>query len=352
MIERVEAETTRDAAERGDAPETAAAPGRGSPGAELEIEVSVVVPVTERPGPLKVLYEEYAEVLRSSGCRFEFLFVLEPWAREFGRELRELERAGEPVRLLYAPRSVGEATLVRMGAERSGGRVVVTLPAYRRIQAAALPSLLDAVEAGYDLALARRWPRTDSWVNRLQNRAFHALLGGISGAGIHDVACGVRAMRREVLDRVPMYGDFSRFLPILAIREGFRVTEVECPQHPEDRKTRIYSPGVYVRRLIDLLGLFFLTRFTYKPLRFFGLVGSSLSVAGAGILGVVLVQRLGGQGLANRPLLLLGVLLLTLGVQAFALGLIGEIIVHLHASSGRRYRVRSSTREPEDGDAR
>ena len=113
---------------------------------------------------------------------------------------------------------------------------------------------------------------------------------------------------------------------------------------------RLYSPGIYLRRLLDVLGLFFLLRFTEKPLRFFGLLGSALSVAGGAILLVVLVQRLGGQSLADRPLLLLGVLLAVLGVQAIALGLIGEIIVHLHATRRPSYRV--SRRSTENTDSR
>jgi hypothetical protein len=105
----------------------------------------------------------------------------------------------------------------------------------------------------------------------------------------------------------------------------------------------VYAPGVYLRRAIDVLGLFFLLRFTEKPLRFFGLIGSGLAGAGGVLLAYLLVVRLNQQGIGSRPLLLVGVLLVTLGVQAIALGLIGEIVVHLNSTNGsRRYRVRGS----------
>jgi hypothetical protein len=159
------------------------------------------------------------------------------------------------------------------------------------------------------------------------------------GQKIHDVASGVRAMRPEVLERVPLYGDFARFLPLFAVRDGFSVVEVPVPQHERDVRARLYRPGTYLRRLVDLLGLFFLLRFTEKPLRFFGMLGSLLSLAGGLILAVLSLQRLAGQGIADRPLLLLGVLLVVLGVQAIALGLIGEIIVHLGAAQRPTYRV-------------
>jgi hypothetical protein len=146
-------------------------------------------------------------------------------------------------------------------------------------------------------------------------------------------------MRREVLLELPLYGDIWRFIPVLAKREGYAVNEVDVAQHENDTSTRVYRPSVYLSRLIDLLGLYFLLRFTEKPLRFFGLLGSTLATLGGGVLAVLLYQRMHGQGIADRPLLLLGVLLLVTGIQAVALGLVGEIIVHLHASGRRSYRL-------------
>lgn len=314
------------------------------------ISVSVVVPVTERAEPLDALYEEYAAGLRGGGETFEFIFVVEPAFAEETGALRGLVARGEPIRLLSVGQALGEASLLRAGAAHSRGPIILTLPSYRRVQASALPSLVKAVKEGADVAAARRWPRRDSRVNRLQTRLFHGLLPGpIFGEGqrIHDVACGVRAMRREVLERIPLYGDFARFLPLFALRDGYSVVEVPAPQHEEDVRTRVYRPGIYLRRLVDVLGLLFLLRFTEKPLRFFGLLGSVLSLTGGLILAVLLVQRLAGQGIADRPLLLLGVLLLVLGVQAIALGLIGEIIVHLGAAQRPTYRVREDAEAEE-----
>ena len=121
------------------------------------------------------------------------------------------------------------------------------------------------------------------------------------------------------------------------------------PQHPSNARTRLYGPGVYARRLLDIAAFFFLAKFTEKPLRFFGLVGSGFFVAGAITSLVLLVNRLEGQGIANRPLLLLAVLLLALGVQLMGLGLVGEIIVHLRAPHRRAYRVRERIGGPGPG---
>src|SRR3954452_13522468 len=154
------------------------------------------------------------------------------------------------------------------------------------------------------------------------------------------MACGVRAMRRPVAEALPLYGDLHRFIPALALREGYRVEEIPVAQHPSDARIRLYRPGVYLRRLLDIAAFFFLAKFTEKPLRFFGLVGSAFLGTGAILSVILLVQRVEGQGIANRPALLLAVLLLALGVQLMGLGLVGEIIVHLRAPHRRAYRIR------------
>ena len=312
-------------------------------------DVSVIVPVDERPEPLWGLYAEYSEPLQELDRSVEFVFVCQPWCGRLIEPLADLVRSGEPIRVVKAAHPLGEADLLKLGARRAGGEIVVTLPAYRRVHAACLPGLVEQVDSGADIVVARRWPRRDSWINRVQNRLFHGLLRTLTRADVHDVACGVYAMRRELLSDIALYGDFSRFLPLLAWREGYRVEEQAVPQHERDARPRIYSVGVYIRRLLDILGIYFLMRFTDKPLRFFGLIGGGTTLAGAGVLSVLFVQRMGGQGIADRPMLLLGVLLLVLGIQAIALGLIGEIIVHHHAPSLRTYRISSARPEHERG---
>ncbi len=302
-------------------------------------EVSVIVPVHERAEPLDRIYSEFAEGLAAAGVSAEFIFVLEPWRRELVDALTPLIKRGAPIKVLIPSQTVGESALLHIAVSRVRAPIVITLPAYRRVVPEALLELKRHVDAGADMATARREGASTSLLNRAQNRVFHFLLGKTVGGGFRDIASGVRVMRREVLEDVPLYGDFFRFLPVLAYREGFRVEEVAVPRHEHDRRPRIYSPGVYLRRLIDVLGLMFLVRFTQKPLRFFGLVGSVFSLVGVAILAMLFVQRMRGTGIADRPALLLGVLLLVMGVQSLAMGLIGEIVVHFSASRRRLYRL-------------
>jgi len=308
-------------------------------GAEPSLFASIVVLVSEGKRDLAEIYREFAPPLLASGRSFEFLFVLEPWHEAAARALNELAAGGAPVRVLIAGQALGEASLLRAAAPHCHGEIVVTLPSYPRVEPSSLPLLLDRAASGVDVVAAVRSPRRDPWINRLQSRVFHWLLRPTSGGRFHDLGCGVHAIHRPVLEQLPLYGDFLRFLPILTAREGYRTDELSVPQHHLDQGTRVYWPGTYLRRLVDILGLYFLVRFTEKPLRFFGLLGSAGLLTGGAVLLVLLVQRLQGKGIADRPLLLLGVLLVVLGVQAIALGLVGEIIVHLGSTHRRAYRL-------------
>jgi glycosyltransferase involved in cell wall biosynthesis len=304
--------------------------------------ISVVVPIVERADELVAMYRSFAQALDTRGQPYEFIFVFD------GRftpppELVALTRDNSKVRIHRFAREFGETAALRLGIEKSRGDLILTLPAYFQVRSEGIGQLLDAVDGGADMAVANRSPRMDSWLNRVQSRAFHSIIRGVSRQQFHDMACGVRAMRRPVAEALPLYGDLHRFIPALALREGYRVQEVDLAQHPSDARTRVYRPGVYLRRLLDIAAFFFLAKFTEKPLRFFGLVGSAFFGAGALISVILLIQRVEGQGIANRPVLLLAVLLVALGVQLIGLGLVGEIIVHLRAPHRRAYRVRERT---------
>lgn len=304
-------------------------------------DLSVLVPVTERPEPLEEIYRALRQSLEGADHHPEFIFLVEPGFRDTTRDVERLSREGHPIRILQAGHHLGESALLKLGAERALASRLLTHPPYWRVLPRTLPLVVSALDdPEVDLVMARRWPRKDSGLNRVQNRVYHALLRPRRGEAIHDVACGVRGIRREILLDLPLYGDFHRFLPLIAQREGYRVVEVDAEQHPQDESARVYAPGVYVSRLIDIVGIQFLLRFTEKPLRFFGLVGGLTALVGGFILALLAVQRLGGEAVADRPLLLLGVLLLVLGVQAIALGLVGEIVVHLSAASRKPYRLK------------
>ncbi len=302
------------------------------------VQLSVVVPVGKRVDDIESLHYDYRRGLDRCGITYEMIYVLDG-DRDEGRKLAELRTRGEPIEIIRLGRSFGEATALMVGFANAHGAKLMTLPAYFQVDSNEFPKLL-AAAADADLVVAHRWPRRGSRFETLRRSAFHGLLRAITRQSFHDLGCGVRIMRRRVAKEITIYGDQHRLLPVLAAQQGFAVREVEVAQSPQDDFRGRYRLREYVHRLLDLFTVFFLTRFTKKPLRFFGMIGSATFAAGALFVAILIVQRmLFGMPLADRPALLLSCLLLVLGVQLFALGLLGELIIFTHAKDLKEYKV-------------
>jgi len=302
-------------------------------------EIAVIVPVSERYDAVTELYYGYKEALDRIGRPYEFTYVLDGQFPTVLDALTSLQQEGEPLRVIQLTKWFGEATALTAGFEKSRGDIILTLPAYYQVEPSEIPKLL-AELVNHDMVVTRRHPRMDSRLNRLQTALFNWILRAVTGTTFRDLGCGVRAFKRELAADIPVYGDQHRFLPLLAIRQGYRIREIDVAQSPRDRFHRVYRLGVYPRRLLDMLTVFFLVRFTKKPLRFFGLIGAATFALGLLITLYLVFERLIlGTSLAERPALLLSSLMIVLGVQIFALGLIGELIIFTHAKDIKEYTI-------------
>jgi glycosyltransferase involved in cell wall biosynthesis len=304
-------------------------------------EVSVVVPVVERHGDLEQLHREFAAELERLGRTAEFIYVVDDQLRDVVPALQAIqERSGREVSIVLLGGPFGEAAALTTGFGKARGERIVTLASYFQVEPAGLGPALEALDGGADLVVGRRHPRIDAPFNRLQSRLFNGIVQHLTGTGFHDVSCGFRAMKKRVARELNVYGGLHRFIPLLALQRGFTVREVAVPQRREDCPTRYYGTPTYLGRLLDILNIFFLTKFTRTPLRFFGLLGAGLFTAGVLIdLVAVLEKVFLSTGISDRAVLLLGVLLMVLGVQTLSLGLIGEIIIFTHARNVRDYKV-------------
>lgn len=302
-------------------------------------KVSIIVPVGSRQGDIEALYAEYRAGAEQLRMPYDFIFVLDGPRPAAAAVLRRIVERGDTITVVSLTRAFGEATALQAGFEHARGDIIVTLPAYHQIQGSELPKLVAALES-CDLAIGRRWPRAGGWFERLRRGAFHGLLALVTKVQFHDLGCGARAMRRIVLSEITLYGDQHRFLGVLADRQGFRVNEIDVLQSPQDRFSGFYGPREYARGFLDIFSIFFLARFTKRPLRFFGMIGVGMLSIGSLLVLILVAQKLFfGQGLADRPALLLSSLLVVLGMQIFALGLLGELIIFTHARDIKDYQV-------------
>jgi glycosyltransferase involved in cell wall biosynthesis len=304
-----------------------------------EVQLSAIIPVLQRTSDFVALFQGYDRALHSLGRTYEIIFVVDGGNRSASEAIARATGDSDNVKIVLLAKHFGEATALSAGFDVAKGDLLLTLPAYHQVEPDSLTSLVDALP-GYDMVIARRWPRAGGMFERIRRRTFHTLLKLLSGEQYQDLGCGVRLFKRQLVEEIHLYGDQHRFFPVLAGRQGFKVREVDVRQSPLDVNKGRYRLREYLHRLLDIVTIFFLVRFTKKPLRFFGMIGSIVSAFGAIVVFTLVVQRLFfGVALADRPALLLGSLLLVLGVQVFALGLIGELIIFTHAGSLKEYAV-------------
>ncbi len=304
-----------------------------------DLQLSVIIPVGDRHADAAALFADYEAELIRTGLSYEVIFVLDGPQADFAAGLQTIVGRADNIRVVTLTRSFGEATALMAGFEHAAGALILTLPAYHQIEGSGIGPLLAGLDS-VDVVVARRWPRAGGLFEVIRRNAFHGLIAWITGLRFRDLGCGARALRRRVLEEISLYGDQHRFLALLADRQGFRVREIDVAQSPRDRFTGRYRPREYAHRVLDIFTVFFLVRFTKKPLRFFGMLGVITFAIGAVLLVYLVVDRLVfGQGLAGRPALLLSSLLVVLGLQLFALGLLGELIIFTHAKNIKDYQV-------------
>jgi glycosyltransferase involved in cell wall biosynthesis len=301
--------------------------------------VSVIVPVGFDGSQLAAVHRETAERIAKLAPEWEFLYLVStPPHGPLDAALALHDADPTHVRVLRFSHAAGEGAALATAFERARGDLIYIVPPERKADPTAIDQLYQAIAAGADFAIGSRAAWRDGG-GRALSRLFNRLVSRAAGIRVEDIASPLKALRRELLDEIPVYGDFHRYLPILADRAGFSVREVAVRPHAEPSPPIVHRPETYLWRALDLLSIFFLTRFTRRPLRLFGGLGALFGASGAAILLVVGLQRLLGTPLADRPIFVLGTLLAGLGVQSFAIGLLGELILYFQARSIRDYRV-------------
>ena len=314
----------------------------------VKMKLSVIVPVGARHADILELYNEYNAGVKALRLPYEFIFVVDGPQADVVMALEQLIDRGESNLILVClNRSFGESTAIMAGFERASGDLIVTLPAYHQIEAGEIAKLIAPLDTA-DVVVGWRFPRASRGLEKLRRSTFHGLVTRITGMKLHDLGCGARAMKRHVLEELSLYGDQHRLLAVLADRQGFKVVEAELRQSSRDRFEGIYRPREYAHLALDVFTVFFLVRFTKKPLRFFGMIGATMFGIGALLVTYLVADRLiFNESLADRPALLLSALVVVLGLQVFALGLLAELIIFTHARHIKDYRTAEIIQYPQ-----
>lgn len=306
---------------------------------QAQVELSIVIPLMNERESLETLYAELVEAigeLEERG-RCEIIFVDDGSTDGSNLILRELVERDSRVTVIEFRRNFGKSAALAAGFSLTRGDYVVTLDADLQDVPAEIGKLLVPLrEDRADLVSGWKMPRQDPWSKRWPSWLYNTIVRLTTGVALHDVNCGFKAYRREVLAELQLYGEMHRYIPVLAHFRGFRIAEAQVRHRPRQHGRSKYGLERYLRGFFDLLTVLFLNHYTRRPLHLFGWIGLLFFGVGFAIDLYLTILKLGfGQPLSNRPLLTLGVLLMVIGCLFFVFGLLGEMIAfQARTSSG------------------
>lgn len=288
--------------------------------------LSVVIPVYNEEANIEPLYRRLKPVLESLG-EHEILFIDDGSTDHTFQKIKELHQQDGQVRCMRMRRNFGQTPALLAGFQAARGEVVVTMDGDLQNDPADIPCLVEQLN-GRDVVSGWRHQRRDTVGKRLASRLSNWLARRLTGLELHDFGCTLKAYRKECLEGLELYGEMHRYIPAVLAWQGFRVGEVPVKHHQRRQGRTKYGLGRLFRGFFDLVNFKFWAGYSTRPLHFFGGVGLALLGAGFVInLYLVLLKLLYGEELSDRPLLLLGVLLMVMGLQVFIFGFLAEIMI-------------------------
>jgi glycosyltransferase involved in cell wall biosynthesis len=292
------------------------------------LDLTLILPVYNERDSLPVLYEKLRAVLDSLGKTWEIVFI-DDGSTDGSTEVLCGFQAQDPgVVVAIQRRNFGKSAALAAGFELACGEMIITLDADLQDDPQEIPRLLAKLDEGYDLVIGWKQRRQDPWTKRIPSKIANGATTLVTGLRIHDMNSGLKAYRAACAKHLTLYGDMHRYIPALAHHNGYRVTEIPVTHHKRQFGKTKYGPGRMLRGGSDFLTVLFLTNFRYRPLHLFGITGMVLLVMGFFVNAYLAIEWFQGmRPLSQRPLLLLGILLMLMGIQLLTMGLIGELLV-------------------------
>lgn len=308
------------------------------------MDLSLVIPVYNEEESLRELVEEIHRVLSPTSTSYEIILIDDGSVDRSFELLREMAQTDSSLVIASFRRNFGQTAAMQAGLDAARGDVVVTMDADMQNDPADIPLMLDKLNEGYDMVAGWRTNRKDRFIDRrLPSVIANWLISATTNVKLHDYGCTIKAMRKEVAKELRLYGEMHRFVPVMASLVGCRIAEMKVNHRTRRFGRSKYGIGRTVRVILDLLTVLFLRSYMVRPMQVFGLAGLLSGGMGVAICVWLAVQKLVHHvQLSNRPLLMLGVMLVMVGVQLMSLGLIADVLSRTyHEAQGRRtYHVR------------
>ncbi len=303
--------------------------------------ISFVIPAYNEEESLRELYERIIVNMEPTGHSCEIIFVDDGSTDKSLEVLTALHEEDSRVKVIQFRRNFGKAAALMAGFAQAEGEIIFTMDADLQDDPVEIPRFLEKLGDGYDLVTGWKYPRLDPITKTAPSKLANFAIRLGSGMDLHDFNCGYKAMRAEVARELKLYGELHRYIPVLANWRGFNVTEIKVKHHPRQFGKSKYGVRRLSRGLFDFITVVYLTRFTRRPLHFFGWMGLISLAFGLVIDGYLSVIWLMGEPIGHRPLLTLGTLLIIIGAQFFTLGLLAEMVSYSILSREDEYTIRN-----------
>ena len=301
--------------------------------------LSLIISVYNLSDSVRAVYQDLSAAMEEISGQQEIVFVDDASTDDTYEQLVQLAKTNANLRVVKMRTSFGEAAALDAGLKHSSGDRILYISGRVRVNMAQIPALIHALDQGNDLVIGRRFPRRDALLNRWISGLFNRIVSRICKVRLRDMNSGVFAANRSVFDKIAVYGDLNNFIAVIASQQGYRLAEVNIEQLPGTFRMSRY-PKEYVQRSLDIITVFFLTRYSKKPIHFMGFMGALFFIIGLGIELYLFVYRILQLGpIAGRPLLIVGALLLVIGIQLISIGLLGEMIIFTHAGDIEEYNI-------------
>ncbi len=294
--------------------------------------LSIIIPVFNEEGSLNALVESINTSIKDIKednliTSHEIVFISDGSTDNSEKIIRSIIDKDHDIKLITFRKNFGKSKALEAGFKYAKGDIVITMDADLQDDPKEIKRFIKKIDKGYDLVSGWKENRIDPLEKRLPSKLFNYITSKFSGIALHDFNCGFKAYKKEVTKSVVIYGEFHRYIPVLAQRNGFKVGEISVTHHKREYGKSKFGYERYLRGMFDAISSWFLLKYYERPMYFFGKIGLMLFLLGGGICFYLTILWFLGYSVGSRPLLTLGVMFILIGTQFISMGLIANILV-------------------------
>ena len=289
--------------------------------------ISVIIPLYNEEESLQELSDSLKSTFENLKCNYEVIFIDDGSTDKSFQKIKDINRKNNNFHCIKFRRNYGKSAALAKGFKAAKGNIIITMDADLQDDPSEIPELIKVLNSGYDLVSGWKKVRYDPFIKKHTSKIFNYFTSKLSGIRLHDFNCGLKAYKKDVVKSIRIYGEMHRYIPALAHLSGFKVTEKPVKHHARKYGVTKFGASRFVNGFLDLLTVSFTNKYMKRPLHFFGSMGILISAAGFLIsLYLVILKIIEGKPLSDRPLFLVGIFMMVVGIQFLSLGLIAEMI--------------------------